>query len=111
MADEDRSFAQNTASSNRGQQKRPQEPGAELDDRNRAGLGEGGGDLGAATPPNVNVHNLAQENNPQEDWGGEAEEGAMFSQNHSRRPIRTEAERGQGAKTRRLNKDIVSRRR
>jgi hypothetical protein len=89
--------------------RRPKYPGADLDDRNRAGWPEGGGDLGAATPPNVDIHDLGQEDNPQEDWGEEVQE-SMHSGNHTRRPLRTEAERGQGAKTRRMNKDIVSRR-
>jgi hypothetical protein len=34
----------------------------------------------------------------------------MHSANHTRRGVKTEAERGQGAKTRQMNKDIVSRR-
>jgi hypothetical protein len=89
---------------------RARAPGAALDDRNRAGLASGAGDLGAGTPANVDVHDLGDQDKPQEAWGDEVEEEAIFSSNHSRRPIRTEAERGQGAKTRRLNKDIVSRR-
>ena len=68
------------------------------------------GDLGAGTPPNVDVHKLGQEDRPQEDWGEPAAEGATFSANHSRRAVRTEAERSQGSKTRTANKDIVSRR-
>jgi hypothetical protein len=67
-------------------------------------------DLGVGTPPNVDVHDLGQRDKPEEAWGDEAVEGAMHSANHTRRPIRTEAERGQGAKTRKANKDIVSRR-
>jgi hypothetical protein len=102
MADHDRSFAPKA--------KHAQPPGAELDDRNAAGRDEGGGDLGAATPPNVDVHNLGQEDVPEQDWGEEAGEGATYSANHSRRPVRTEGERGQGAKTRRKTKDIISRR-
>ena len=102
MADHDRSFAPKA--------KHAQPPGAELDDRNAAGRDEGGGDLGAATPPNVDVHDLGQADKPQQDWGEEAYEEATFSANHTRRPERTEAVRGQGAKTRRRNKDIVSRR-
>ena len=77
--------------------------------RNAAGL-EGAGDLGEGTPPNVDVHNLGQEDNPEQDWGDEVAPDAVFSTNHTRRPVRTEAERGQGAKTRKMNKDIVSRR-
>lgn len=69
------------------------------------------GDLGEGTPANVDVHDLGQPDQPQEDWGEAAQEGVVHSANHSRRAIKTEAERGQGAKTRKLNKDIVSRRR
>jgi hypothetical protein len=68
------------------------------------------GDLGAGTPPNVDVRKLGQTDNPEEDWGEPADEGAVFSSNHTRRAEKTEAERGQGAKTRAANKDIVSRR-
>lgn len=68
------------------------------------------GDLGAGTPAGVDVHDLGQEDNPEEDWGEAAAEGTMHSSNHNRRGVRTEAERGQGKQTRKLNKDIVSRR-
>jgi hypothetical protein len=78
-------------------------------DRNAAGIDDAG-DLGAGTPPNVDIHKLGQEDDPQEDWGDPAAEGTMHSSNHTRRGVKSEAERGQGAKTRRLNKDIVSRR-
>jgi hypothetical protein len=84
-------------------------PASNLDDRNAADLDDAG-DLGAGTPPNLDVHDLGQEDNPQEDWGEEADAQMLHSTNHTRRPIKTEAERGQGAKTRRANKDIVSRR-
>lgn len=80
-----------------------------LDDRNAAGLHDAG-DLGAGTPANVDIHDLGQDDNPEQEWGDEVEEGAVFSANHTRRPIRTEAERGQGAKTRAHTKDIISRR-
>jgi len=68
------------------------------------------GDLGAGTPPNVDLHKLGQDDRPQEDWGEPADPEAVFSSNHTRRAERTEAERGQGRKTRAANKDIVSRR-
>lgn len=84
-------------------------PGAALDDRNRAGMQQAG-DLGAGTPPNVDVHDLGQDDNPQAEWGDEVDEDMMHSADHTRRPERTEAERGQGAKTRRMTKDIISRR-
>lgn len=79
-------------------------------DRNGAGLGDVDGDLGAGTPANVDVHKLGQTDNPQQDWGAPADEGATFSSNNTRRGLKTEAERGQGAKTRAHNKDTVSRR-
>jgi hypothetical protein len=78
--------------------------------RDEAGLGDVGGDLGAGTPANVDMHKLGQEDRPQEDWGEPADEGTTFSSNHTRRGERLDAERGQGAKTRAANKDIVSRR-
>jgi hypothetical protein len=89
---------------------RSYEPGAGLDDRNAAGLDDGGGDLGASTPAGVDVHDLGQDDNPQQAWGEAMDEGATFSSTNTRKGVRTEAERGQGAKTRRLNKDIISRR-
>lgn len=85
------------------------EGSSDLDDRNAAGLADAG-DLGAGTPSGVDVHDLAQDDNPEADWGEEGDEGMMHSANHSRRGVKTEAERGQGAKTRQANKDIVSRR-
>ena len=78
--------------------------------RNEAGLKDVDGDLGAGTPANVDVHNLGQEDNPEQDWGEPAAEGAVFSSNKTNRGGRTELERGQGAKTRAANKNIVSRR-
>jgi hypothetical protein len=86
-------------------------PDADLDDRNAAGMDDVRGDLGAGPPPNVDIHKLGQEDKPQEDWGEAAPEGATFSSTHTRRGEATEAARGQGAKTRAANKDIVSRRR
>ena len=80
-----------------------------FDDRNAAGLGDAG-DLGVGTPAGVDIHDLGQDDKPQQAWGHEAEEGLEHSANHTRRGVKTEAERGQGAKTRQANKDIVSRR-
>jgi len=77
-----------------------------FDTRNAAGEG----DLGSGTPAGVDVHDLGQADSPEQDWGEAAEEGAKHSANHSRRGVKTEAERGQGRRTRQLNKDIVSRR-
>ena len=104
MPDEDRSVGPATPAANRGP-----EPGAALDDRNAAGLGDAG-DLGASTPANVDIHDTGQADNPQAEWGEPADEGAVYSSNNTRKGVRTEAERGQGARTRHLNKDIVSRR-
>lgn len=84
-------------------------PPADLDDRDAAGLGDAG-DLGAGTPAGVDVHDLGQDDIPEKDWGPEADEGLAHSANHTRRGIKTEAERGQGAKTRQRTKDIISRR-
>jgi hypothetical protein len=53
---------------------------------------------------------LGEGENPQEDWGAPADEGATYSANHLRRPVKTEAERGQGKKTRAARKDQISRR-
>jgi hypothetical protein len=94
---EDRSFDQDAA------------PGEGLDDRNAAGL-QSAGDLGAGTPANVDIHDVGQSDNPEEEWGEPADEGTIHSSNHTRRGEKTEAERGQGAKTRQMNKDIISRR-
>jgi hypothetical protein len=79
------------------------------DDRDTADLEEEA-ELGAGTPAGVDVHHVGDEDNPQEDWGEATDEPMMHSANHTRRPIKTEAERGQGRKTRTATKDIISRR-
>jgi hypothetical protein len=117
MADEHRSFDRKAVQANRagvqdvGAQPSPQVegPGEHLDDRNAAGLGDAG-DLGAGTPANVDVHKLGQTDRPQEAWGEPAGEAATFSSNNSRKGLHADGDAGQGAKTRRLNKDTVSRR-
>lgn len=81
-----------------------------MPDRNAAGLGDVEGDLGAGTPANVDVHKLGHDDHPEQEWGEPAGEGAVYSSNHTRRPERTEAQRGQGAKTRQATKDQISRR-
>jgi hypothetical protein len=106
MADEDRSFARNSVLPDRAQQ-----PGLGVGQRQpNAARDEEIGDLGLGTPAGVDVHDLGQEDNPQQAWGEPADEEALFSSNHTRRPYRTEVERGQGAKTRQRTKDIISRR-
>ena len=99
MADEDRSFSRNAVG-----RREPDQPPAPREAYAPAG------DLGEGTPAGVDIHNLGQEDHPEQDWGAESEEGATFSSNNTRKGIRTEAERGQGAKTRRMTKDIISRR-
>jgi hypothetical protein len=59
------------------------------------------------TPPNVDPHDIGEPDNPELEWG-EPAAGALHSTTHTRRPIKTEAERGQGPKTRSRNKQIVS---
>lgn len=63
--------------------------------------------LGVGTQANLDPRDIGEQDNPELDWG-EAEPGATFSSNHTRRPIKTEAERGQGRKTRARNKEINS---
>jgi len=87
----------------------PAGEGRSFDDRNSAGMGDAG-DLGASTPPGVDIHDLGQKDKPEQEWGDETEEGLLHSETNTRRGIKTEAERGQGAKTRQANKDIISRR-
>jgi hypothetical protein len=79
-------------------------------DRTFRGATRAAGDLGTGTPASVDVHDLGQADKPEQDWGDEADENLAHSANHTRRGIKTEAERGQGSKTRQANKDIVSRR-
>jgi hypothetical protein len=65
--------------------------------------------LGSGTPANVDIHNIGESDNPELEWG-DPEPGAVFSSNNTRRHLATESQRGQGAKTRQANKDIISRR-
>jgi hypothetical protein len=88
---------------------RVQGEGRAFDDRNAAGIGDAG-DLGAGTPAGVDIHDLGQADKPQQAWGEDGGEDMLHSSSGSRRGVKTEAERGQGAKTRAANKDIVSRR-
>lgn len=96
------------AATGEGRAAAPAEPRA-IDDRNAAGMGDAG-DLGAGTPAGVDIHDIGQDDSPEQEWGPESDEGMAHSATHSRRGVKTEAERGQGRLTRQLNKDIVSRR-
>jgi hypothetical protein len=66
--------------------------------------------LGEGTPAGPDVHDRGQPDTPQDDWGEPADEGTTYSANHTRRPAKTEADRGQGKKTRAAQKDQISRR-
>ncbi|MFN3512079.1 MAG: hypothetical protein ACK41C_03480 [Phenylobacterium sp.] len=60
------------------------------------------------TPANLDLHDVeARGDSPQLDWG-DPEPEAQHGQTHTRRPAKTEADRGQGPKTRMRNKQIVS---
>jgi hypothetical protein len=104
-AGEGRTFADGSDQGER----RPARGPAPTQGRNQAGIDDAG-DLGAGTPANVDVHKLGQEDAPEEDWGEQGDEGLMHSSNHTRRGVKTEAERGQGRLTRQATKDIISRR-
>jgi hypothetical protein len=91
MAEEDRTFDPTQAEVNRAVEQGP-------------GVGQREMDL----QPNPDRQSHAVD--PQNDWGEAADEGALHGADHSRRPVKTEAERGQGPRTRQANKDIVSRR-
>jgi len=67
-------------------------------------------ELGEGTPANVDVHKLGQSDRPEESWGEPPDAEAQYGSNHTTRPERTEALRGQGAKTRQATKDQISRR-
>ena len=58
----------------------------------------------------VDAHDLGETDNPQADWGEDTDGAALHGANHMRRDLKTEADRAQGGKTRKANKDIVSRR-
>jgi hypothetical protein len=89
MANEDRTFHTSTTRANRARRQ----------------------DLGAGQEAmDADAHDLAPSDNPQEDWGEPAGEGAQFSSTNTRRGGPTEADRGHGPKTRRHSKDEISRR-
>jgi hypothetical protein len=115
MAEDDRTFRTSKPAGNRaemqglgvGQQERDAQRAPSRAEPNDL---EEEAEFGAGTPAGVDVHDIGGTDNPQEDWGGETDEGMVHSANHTRRPIKTEAERGQGRKTRAATKDIISRR-
>jgi hypothetical protein len=61
-------------------------------------------------PPTSSAAGRAMGENPQEDWGEPADEGAAYSANHTRRGVKSAALSGQGKKTRAATKDQISRR-
>lgn len=65
--------------------------------------------FGAGVPANLDPSDIGERDDPELDWG-EAEPGAVFGANHTRRGVKTEAKRGQGRLTRARNKDIINRR-
>ncbi|HEX3886062.1 MAG TPA: hypothetical protein VHW05_01100 [Phenylobacterium sp.] len=73
------------------------------------GLGVGQRELDAQREPKVDPA-LIEEDNPQEDWGQPADEGAAYSANHATRGEKTDEVRGPGPKTRTATKDQISRR-
>jgi hypothetical protein len=100
MADEDRTFdptvKESEAQVNRGREQ---------------GLGMGQRELDTQTNPAGNApatEGISE--NPEEDWGEPAGEGATYSSNHVTRGEKTDAERGPGPKTRQATKDQISRR-
>ena len=97
MADEDPIF-DDIAASNSAQVTRGLEQG----------LGVGQRELNAQREPAIDPPLL--EDNPENDWGEPADEGAAYSANHANRGAKTDADRAQGSKTRTATKDAISRR-
>jgi hypothetical protein len=64
--------------------------------------------FGQGTQANLDPNDIGERDDPELDWG-EPEPGAVFSSNHTRRGVKTEAERGQGRLTRARNKEIINR--
>ena len=60
------------------------------------------------SPPRELSPQTALSDNPQEDWGEPADEGAAYSANHALRGA--DAKISQGSKTRKATKDTISRR-
>lgn len=78
--------------------------GTRLEPRNAAGMGDTGGDLGAGTPANVDVHDIGQDDNPQAEWGEDTGGAAVHS---ASRGDRSPDER-QGPKTQARAREINS---
>jgi hypothetical protein len=100
MADEDRSFDLSEIEVNRSRQQ---------------GLGVGQRELERQHDPEQSLQTPLElqegsSGNAEEEWGEPADEGAAYSANHATRGEKTDAERGQGAKTRKATKDAISRR-
>lgn len=124
MAEDDRTSRTSTPAANRAemqglgvgqkemdaQRAREETRAFDSSEEERGAAAPEGAELGTGTPANVDVHDIGDDDKPMQDWGEETDEGLMHSANHTRRPIKTEAERGQGRKTRRATKDIISRR-
>lgn len=67
-------------------------------------------EFGEGAPANLDPHDIGEKDNPQLDWGEPlGDDGLVHGSNHTRRPDITEAQRGQGPKTRRRTKDIINR--
>lgn len=63
--------------------------------------------MASRTPPHTEARPSGDaSDNPQEDWGAPAGE-ATHGANHTRRPEKTEAERGQGRRTVQRNREIA----
>jgi hypothetical protein len=96
MPEEPRSYSPTTPEANRNAQQ---------------GGGAGQRDMEAVQDPNrpegADQYDFDGDDRPEED-GGEPSYGAQQGQTHTRWPDKTEAERGQGPKTRARNKEIVN---
>ncbi|MDO8902073.1 MAG: hypothetical protein Q7V15_12035 [Phenylobacterium sp.] len=95
------------------QQKRPddraepklavsRQDGTRLEPRNGTGMGDTGGDLGAGTPANVDIHDIDQDDNPQAEWGQDTDGAAVHSASRGDRA----PGKSQGPKTQARAKEI-----
>lgn len=95
---EDRPFAETTADG---------EEGDDPERRTAAAVDTEPDPRFVGVPANVDPDSLEDGHGPEMDWG-DPEPDAVHGATHTRRPVKTEAERGQGPKTRSRNKQIVS---